>query len=302
MPSTPVKIAVNSKKNGDIQIKKGRIHIKEIIHSKFTLQNVEMFARMHNNIIEFVIPQTSYAKGLLSASGNYNLYNHSSDINFLASNIDSNEVASRLFNLYDQIEGRAYASLHLVTHNKLNDIKAHATFAINDGFLSRLGSKEFIISGSKTHKILFFLKKPFRFTLSKISNIDFSDQDTLSSDLRGSFILDNNHIKNVKIFSKSEFISLFIEGNYNISTENGKLYIWGRHNKVEEKKIRIFKVLLSILYKLIFRKEKSKHIYYDKIKEIPPINAKPEDEALFRVFVHGNINTNDVKVILKDLK
>ena len=286
----------------NMTIKKGRIHVKEIASSKFKLHNVEMLADMHNGLVRFTIPQTAYAKGILTASGKYNLFNHSSDINFAASDIDSNEVASSLFNLHDQIEGSAFATLHLITLNKLNDIKAYATFAVNDGSLPKLGSKEFIISGSKTHKVLFFLKKPFKFTLSKISNIDFSNPDIVSSDLNGSFFLDNNDIKNVKIFSKNEFLSLFIEGNYNIVNENGRLYIWGRHNRIEEKKIKIFKIPLSFIYKIVFRKEKSKHLYQDKIKQIPSINAKPEEEALFRVFVNGNINTNDVKVILKDLK
>ena len=286
----------------NMTIKKGRIHVKEIASSKCKLYNVEMLADMHNGLVRFTIPQTAYAKGILMASGKYNLFNHSSDINFAASDIDSNEVASSLFNLHDQIEGSAFATLHLITLNKLNDIKAYATFAVNDGSLPKLGSKEFIISGSKTHKVLFFLKKPFKFTLSKISNIDFSNPDIVSSDLNGSFFLDNNDIKNVKIFSKNEFLSLFIEGNYNIVNENGRLYIWGRHNRIEEKKIKIFKIPLSFIYKVVFRKEKSKHLYQDKIKQIPSINAKPEEEALFRVFVNGNINTNDVKVILKDLK
>lgn len=295
-------IRKNVKVDKNITVEKGRIHIKKIMHSKFTLSNVEMLANMHNNIVHFTIPQTQYANGILHAAGIYNISDYSSDIRFLASGIDSNIVASSLFNLHDQIEGCASATLHLITKNKLNDIKAYATFAVQDGFLPKLGSKEFIVSGSKTHKVLFFLKKPFKFTLSKISNIDFSNQDTLSSDLRGSFEIDNNNIKNVRLFSKSEFLSLFIEGNYNIVSEKGKLFIWGRHNKIEEKKIKIFKIPLSFLYKVVFKQEKSKHIYQDKLKEIPPIHAKPEEEALFRVFVDGNINTNDVKVILKDLK
>lgn len=297
---------IKSNKSNYVQsvtVKNGRILVKEINHSKFNLYNVEMFAKMNNNIVEFIVPQTSYAKGILSASGIYNLSNHSSDIKILAFEIDSNEAASKLFNLYNQIEGSAYAYLHLITRNKLNDIKAHATFAVSDGYLPMLGSREFIVSGSKTHKLLFFMKKPLKFTLSKISNIDFSNQDVLSSDLNGSFMLDNYEIKNAKIFSKSEYISLFIEGNYNIQDEYGRLCIWGRHNKLEEKKIRIFKIPLSILYKILFKKERSRHVYVDKIRSIPPINAKPEEEGLFRVLVNGNINNKkDLKVILKDIK
>jgi hypothetical protein len=205
--------------------------------------------------------------------------------------------------LPNQFEGSGYASLELVTKNKFNDIKAHANFAIDDGFLPKLGSREFIINKStKKNSILSKLKKPLTFTLSKISNIDFSKPNIFYSDLRGSFLLDNYDIYNVKIFSQSDYLSLFIEGKYNIDTEIGDLTLWGKHDKIAEKKIRILKVPLSWLYRIFFKVERSQLQNQDKINQIPPINAKTEDMGIFRVEASGNINDNDVKIILKDLK
>ncbi len=57
---------------------------------------------MDNNIVNFIIPQTDYAGGILSAKGKYNVKSHASDINFYASDIDSNEVVNNIFNLPDQ--------------------------------------------------------------------------------------------------------------------------------------------------------------------------------------------------------
>jgi hypothetical protein len=95
---------------------------------------------------------------------------------------------------------------------------------------------------------------------------------------------------------------MFIEGNYNIDSEIGDLTMWGKHNKVAEKKIRILKLPLSLLYKIFFRVERSKLQNMDKIKLIPPIIAKDEEIGIFRVQVNGNLNNNEVKIILKDLK
>lgn len=288
----------------DVTVQKGKIHVGEIIHSRFYLKDVEIIGKLNNNIVDFVIPQTIYAKGILSAVGKYDIVKHSSDINFLASDIDSNEVATKMFNLPNQIEGLAYATLHVITKDRLNDVNAFATFAVHDGFLPKLGSKEFIVnkSAKKGRKLLFFLKKPFKFTLSKISNIDFSKPNIFYSDLGGSFNLNNDEIKNAKIFSQSDYLSLFIEGEYNIAKEVGKIRIFGKHNKSAERRIKIFKLPLSLIYKLVFRAEHSKNLYNDKIKMIPPIKAKPEDIGIFRVFLFGNLNNNDIKVYLKDLR
>ena len=287
----------------NIDIKKGRIRVGEIIHSKFYLHNVEILGNLKDDIVNFIIPETDYAKGTLSAKGKYDVICHNSDIHFLAAGMDSNEVATKIFNLPNQVEGTGYAKLHLLTKNKLNDIHAHASFAIQDGFLPRLGSKEFIFNRpTKLKKVLFFLNKPIKFTLSKVTNIDFSKPNVFYSDLRGSLIINNDDVEDVRIFSQSDYLSMFIEGYYNIATEIGCLCIWGRHNRVAEKKIKIFKIPLSLLYKIIFKVERTKNLYIDKVNLIPPIKAEPYEEAIFRVEVDGNLNSNDINVNLKDLK
>lgn len=287
----------------NITVQKGRIRVDEITHPKFYLHDVEIQGKMKDHIVEFIIPETEYAKGILSAKGKYNVFNHSSDIHFLASDIDSNEVVSKIFKLPGQVEGKAFATLHLITKNKLNDIHAHSTFAINDGFLPKLGSKEFIFNRpNKFKKALFFLNKPIKFTLSKITNIDFSKPNIFYSNLRGSFILNNDQVDCVKIFSQSDYLSMFIEGDYNIETQLGNLCIWGRHNRIAERKVKIFKIPLSLIYRIVFKVERSKDLFKDKLQLIPPIKAQPHEEALFRVGVSGNLNSNDIKVQMKDIK
>jgi len=284
-----------------ITIEKGKIKVDEIYNRKFQLYNVEIYGHLKNDIVDFVIPGTDYANGLLSAKGQYNVRNHSSNIHFFASDIDSNEVVTNIFNLANQVQGSAYATLHLKTKNKLNDIWAHSTFAISDGFLPQLGSKEFLIN-NKSKKFKFL--KSFKFTLSKITNIDFSNHAALASDITGSFILHNDDVNNLKVFSQSDYLSMLIEGDYNIDSGLACLCIWGRHNKTAERKIKIFKIPLSILYKLFFRVERTKSLYQDKIDQIPPIKiGRAEIESLFKVLIDGNLSTGkDLKIILKDLR
>ncbi len=291
-----------SKKGYNFDVKKGKIRVGQIYHPKFFLHDVEILGSLHNNIVDFTIPETEYASGLLSAVGKYNVKRHSSDIHFLASDINSNEVATKIFNLPNQFEGTGFATLHLKTKNKLNNIHAHATFAIEDGFLPKLGSREIIINASNKKTPLLFLKRTFKFTLSKITNIDFSKPNVFYSDLNGSFILDDSCVHNVKIFSQSDYLSLFLSGHYDISSQIGDIAIWGKHDKVAERKIKIFKIPLSIIYKLVFRKEHSKELNNDMIKQIPSIKADMAQTGLFRVRVKGNLNADKLDIDFKDIR
>jgi len=59
---------------------------------------------------------------------------------------------------------------------------------------------------------------------------------------------------------------------------------------------------LELIYRVIFRVEKTKATYKAKLAQIPPIKIKPMDiESVFKVSICGNLNEGNVKVQLKDL-
>lgn len=293
-------------KDIDVTVERGVVKVDRIYGRKFDVRNVEMQGTLKNNIATFVMPKAEYAKGILSARGRYNIKKYSSDIEFFASDIDSNEVATNFFKLKNQVEGSAFATLHFMSKDKLNDIKAQATFAMSDGFLPTIGSQEFFINNSKKPSKSWIMNKlkNIKISLSKITNIDFSKPNVFYSNLYGSFNIDNEQVKDAKIFSKSDYLSMFIEGNYNIETESGDLSIWGRRNKTHAKGIRILKIPINLIYRVVFRPEKTKDVYQKKISLIPEIKTKlGDDVSTFRVNISGNINSKDnIKVILKDLR
>jgi hypothetical protein len=114
----------------------------------------------------------------------------------------------------------------------------------------------------------------------------------------------NEKLENIKIFSKSNYLGLYIEGEYNVETEYGEIDIFGQRNKTLAKKIRIFKIPLNLIYKVVFKPEHSIIMYEDKVKMIPEIKAGIGDEiSTFRVSIQGNPNKSDkLKVTLKDLR
>lgn len=293
------------KRNYNVEIEAGKIVVDEIVHPRFYLHDVEILGNLQDDVVNFLTKPTQYAKGSLISVGSYNIAQHSSEMDFCASDIDSNEVVTKIFKLPNQVKGLASATLHLKTKNKLSDIKADAAFMIENGSLPKIGSTEFMFKKTKRMKKFKFINfEKIKFTLSKITNIDFSNKKAPPvAQIDGTFSFDNEHVKNTKIFFTSDVVSMFIEGDYNINSQLANLTVWGRHNKTVEKKIRILKLPFTFLYRIIFKPEHTKDLHTDKIKNIPPVKLKMGDEeSFFRVMLEGNINSDNFRVNMNDLK
>lgn len=275
-------------------IYKWNIKVNKIKRKKIELDNILLEGSLKNNIFKFLMPNINFAKGQLWAKGEYNFKNHSSVIDFSAENIDSNIVADVIFDLPDQIEGIANAKLHLQTKNKLDDIKACASFSIDDGYLPKIGSTEFIIKKSKK------VKRPIKIKLSDIINVDITKAKALSSDLKGTFNIDNYKINNVCLTSQQKYLSFLIEGDYDIENKNADLQLWGKYNEKAQKGIKILYIPLSWIIKIIFRPEHTLDLYQKNIDKVPSINAEPEDTKAFRVKFNGDLNGN-LNVELKSI-
>ncbi|MCD7740136.1 MAG: hypothetical protein LUH11_02175, partial [Candidatus Gastranaerophilales bacterium] len=143
-------------KDADIDIEKWTIKLNKIKRNRIELTDILITGSLKNDIFRFSIPHINFAKGLLKAEGSYNMKEHSSDIYYSAANIDSNTVADVIFNLPNQIEGLANATLHAKTKHGIDEVTADAYFSIKQGYLPRLGSTDFIIKNSRK-------KQPIKF-------------------------------------------------------------------------------------------------------------------------------------------
>ncbi len=279
----------------ELDIKEWEIQINKIKRNRIAITNILLNGSLINNIFKFSMPNANFAKGKLSAKGKYNIKNQDAEINFSAQNIDSNIVSDVIFNLPNQIQGIADASLNAKFKNGFDDIKAKASFSIRNGYLPQLGSTEFMIKKSR------MIKKTIKFKVSDVVNIDIKNMKALSSNLKGKFDIDNYELKNVKITSSQKYLSMLIEGSYNIKQENGELNLWGKYNKEEVRRVKILFVPLGWILKFTFKPENTYEIYKQKLKEVPKIEAAKDEENAFRVKVKGDLNKRDIFVELKSI-
>ena len=278
-----------------IDIDNWKVKLGKISHKRVTLKDVLLQGSLKRGVFKFSMPEVNFADGKMSASGKHNFNNDSSQVDFTAENINSDIVASKMFNLPNQIHGVACAKVHANLKDNFDDVKAHIKFSIADGYLLKLGSREFMIKKSRK------IKRPIKFKVKDIINVDIKNAKSLSSNISGSFDMYNYDLNNIKLTSSQKYLGLYIEGKYNIKKQDAELRLYGKYNKSAQKGIRILFIPLSWIVKAVLRPEKTKDLYTDKLKLVPEIVANPKDESAFRVNLKGNINNNDVKVELKSI-
>ncbi len=283
----------NKAKELDITIDKWTVKINKIQRNKFELKNIMLTGSLKNNVFKFLMPHTEFSDGILCANGVYNINNLSSEINFSAHKINSNKAADIFFNLKDQIEGIADASLNLKSNNNFKDIQGLITFKVEQGYLPKLGSTEFIIKKSKK------IKRELKFKISDIINIDIKNMKALASDINGSLYIDNAEIKDIEITSRQKYLSLLIEGDYNADSCEADLNLYGKYSNKAQKKIKILFIPLSWIVNIIFKPEHTFDKYINEINRIPSIQAQQNDENTFRVKLKGNLNSDNIDVELK---
>lgn len=276
-------------KDIDITINNWEIMINEIKREAFILKNVKLTGSMKNDIFDFKMNDLNFADGVIHAKGIYNFANNTSNMTFEAKNINSNKVADMTLNLKDQIEGTANAKVDLSAKDMFRLLDAHCMFEVKEGFLPKLGEKEFMIKKSK-------------FKLSQITNLDLTQKDLIKDDIKGSFDVHNTELKNINLTTWHELSAVFLEGSYEMEKQYADLQLFWHYSKKAPKGIRVFGIPVSLILRVVFRPEKTKEIYQSKLSQIPKIKATEKDSRYYRIQLKGDINQGKTNLILKEIR
>ena len=276
-------------KDSDITINKWEISINEIKRDKFVLNNVKLIGSFKNNIFDFSMKDMGFADGTIHAKGIYDFAKNTSKMTFEAQNINSNKVAEMTLNLQDQIEGIAKAKVDIDAKDMFRFLDAHCMFEVKEGFLPKLGDKEFMINDTK-------------YKMSQITNLDFTQKDLMKDDIKGIFDVHNSEIKNINLTTWHEQSAMFLEGNYEMEKQYADLQLFWHYSKEASKGIRVFGIPVSFILKVVFRPEYSKELYRQKLSKIPKINSDDKNSIYYRIMLKGDINNNKTSLELKEIR
>ncbi|MBR1461696.1 hypothetical protein IJ596_08735 [bacterium] len=275
--------------NTDITVNNLEILINEIKRENFILKNVKLIGGLKNNIFDFKMSDLNFADGIINAGGIYNFAQNTSQISFEAKNINSNKAAEMTLNLKDQIEGIANAKVDISAKEMFRFLDAHCMFEVKEGFLPKLGDKEFMMKNSK-------------YKLSQITNFDLTQKDLMKDDIKGTFDVHNAEIKNINLTTWHALSAVFLEGNYDMEKQYADLQMFWHYSKEAPKGIRIFGVPLRLILKVVFRPEKTKELYRSKLSQIPKIDADEKHSRYYRIHLSGDINNNKTNLELKEIR
>ena len=276
-------------KENPLTINNWEIAINKIIRDKFLLENVKLIGSMKNNIFNFDMKEMKFADGTINANGFYDFGKDFSKMTFEAENINSNKVAEMTLNLQDQIEGIAKAKVDIEGRNMFKFLDAHCAFEVKEGFMPKLGDKEFMIQDTK-------------YKLSEITNLDLSQKDLMKDDIKGTFDVHNTEIKNINLTTWHELSAMLLEGSYEMEKQYADLQLFWHYSKEAPKGIRVFGIPVSLILKVVFRPEHTKEQYKSKLSEIPQINTDEKNSIYYRIQLKGDINNNKTNITLKEIR
>ena len=265
------------------------ITVNEIKRDKFILENVRLIGNLKKHIFNFRMNELNFADGIINADGFYDFADNTSKISFKAENINSDKVGEMTLKLKNQVDGIADAKVDIDAKDMFRYLDAHCEFGIKEGFMPKLGDKEFIIDNSK-------------YKLSDITNMDLSQKDLMKDDIKGTFDVHNTELKNISITTWHELSATYLTGSYEMEKQHADLQLFWKYSKEAPKGIRIFDIPLSLILKVVFRPEKTKETYKSELSKIPDINSDEKNTNYYRIKLDGDINNSKINVKLKEIR
>lgn len=276
----------------DVTIDNWNIRMNELRSGRIILRDIFLYGSLQNKIFEFTMNKLSFADGILEANGRYNFEDNSSSVDFVAKNINSNIAADTIFGLHNQIEGIANATLQLYTKNWLDDVQAVVQFSVDNGFLPKIGSTEFMLKNEKRVKLMDIIDV----------DSDLKTKKAFESDIKGFFRVDNNLLKDINLTTQQQYLSLFIEGKYDMEKQYALLNLYGKYNKEVPRGVKIVFIPLNWILNFVLKPEDTREFYSDKLKQIPSVEASKQNEKYFRVKMQGNLNQDSIDVEMKSIR
>ncbi len=232
------------------------------------------------------------ANGYLSGDFSYNLLSNRTSLILNAEDIDANNLSEMLFDLSNQMYGSLRGTATLSCNGSSNKacmstVQGSVAFNVSDGKMPKLGSLEYLLKAGN-------LIKGGITDLSINSIIDLVTPLKTGefSNIYGNIKINNGIAEDIKILTRGENLNLYVKGNYNLSTSNAHMYVFGLLSKnIKTPLGAIGNMSLNTLFNLIpgvTLDEKSPFI--NDINKIPGIELSKNNYRKFIAEIIGDIS------------
>ncbi len=279
----------------DVIIKKGTMTVKDILIRNMPAKNYTAeFALGNDFVLNINKLWFDVSTGKMTGTASYNFKNDRIKANVSALNVDSNEIASKIFGFKDQIFGQSNGNIVLATsgqteEDRLKNMTGYVYFEITDGKMPKLGSVEYLLKAGN------FIKSGI--TGASISNfIDLLTPIKTGNfdSIKGSFAMKNGVAQNIEIYSKGDNLNIYINGEFDILQQYANLRVFGRLTKKATNILgKVGNLSFNSLLNAIpgFKLNKSdKDSLIHELNKIPGVELSDQEYRVFTVKIDGQLN------------
>ncbi len=301
-PDTTVRLVDNNKSQtalplniSDFRIKKGKMKASDVTIRNLNASNYEAkFSLKDDMLLNMERLAFDVTTGQMSGSALYDFSTGKIKANVTALNVDSNKVASAMFEFKDQIFGNANGNITITTsgnteEERLRNMFGYVYFEIADGKMPKLGSVEYLLRAGN------FIKSGI--TGASISN--FLDliapiKTGYFDSIKGSFTVKNGVAQNIEVYSKGNNLNIYINGEFDILQQYANMRVYGRLTKHATNLLGkignlSFNTLLSKIPGFKLGNEDKAKIIQD-LNKIPGVELSDQQYRVFTVKIDGKID------------
>lgn len=297
-PNTAMKMGETAKvpfNISDVLVKKGSMSANEMIIRGLETKNYIAEFKLDEDMV-LVVDKLGFdvTTGKMVGTASYNFSNGRIKAVLSAYNVDSNKVASTLFDFKDQIFGQANGNLVLTTkgsseQERIKNLFGSVYFDITDGKMPKLGSVEYLLKAGNALKS--------GITGASISNlIDLIApiKTGYFDSIKGKLSLKNGVAQDIEVYSKGDNLNMYISGEYDILQQYANMRVYGRLTKKATNILGSvgnlsFNSILNAIPGIRLEKEDKLKIVQD-INKIPGVELSDKQYRVFTVKIDGKMN------------
>ena len=275
----------------NIKLEADSVHLRNIIADRF-FANASL---NKNGIADVRHFRFNIANGQLDGQFKYNLTDNRTGIKLEAKNIDANDLSIAVFDLNNQLYGDMTGDISLACDgtnfdNCMKTLNGTAVFDVADGRMPKLGSLEYLLKAGNLIK-----GGLTGISINSILDIITPLKTGEFSNIHGDIVIKDGIARNMEILSKGKDLNLFITGDYNFSTADAEMEVFGLlSRKISTMFGPIGNLSLNTLFNAIPGVDLSKDtILLESINKIPGIELSSKDYRKFIAEIKGNINGED---------
>ena len=237
------------------------------------------------------------AQGHSSLKTECDLVNLKYNVKLGVKDIDSDLMASTLFNLNKEITGRASGIMDLST-DRTAKLNGKMKFIIKEGTIGKIGLVEYVLKVASLFRNPIVMINPA--ILSDIVSVPEGKFDKIV----GSLDIKDNIVKNINIKSYSNSLSALIKGRFDMERHDSSLRIYTRFSS---NKKSVFNFLRNISLNALANKVKlnsrnDTNYYSAELKELPSLEVEDNKTQVFLTQIEGDIEHNNFLSSLKKIK